>query len=616
VGERGLLAETGSLDEVLALHAALEAARPAGVVDLVPAARTVLVRTDGRSLTLASARAWLEAVGGLLAVHDERTDVEAADARGSGAEPATGDVAGGDAGGSGGVPAAGAEPATGDVAGGDAGGSGGVPAADVVPVAGDVSGGGDAPPPALFERAPSVPALVERPSPVPRSSVPPTVELEVIYDGPDLADTATLLRMSVAELVSRHSSARWRVAFTGFAPGFGYLVSDDWHYDVPRLDAPRTRVPAGSVGLAAGFTGAYPRETPGGWRLIASTAARLFDVDAVPPASPALLAPGTRVRFTALDRERVRITGALDRREGGPRARGEGGLEVGAGVRILESGLLATLQDLGRPGKAALGVAPSGALDRGALRTANRLIGNEEGAAGIEITMGGFRARAVRHLWFAVTGAWGPVRLDGRPVDPYEAHEWPKDAELRVDWFVHGTRAYLAVRGGVGGPLVVGSRSTDLLAGLGPAPLRAGDVVDVLAAPAAPVPVADTWPWTPPRDDEFEVELAPGPRGDWFAASAHEALFAQPWTVTADADRVGLRLDGPELVRVRAGELPSEGMVPGALQVPPSGRPTILLADGPVTGGYPVIAVATDASLDALAQARPGSRIRFRHARP
>ncbi|MET0259455.1 MAG: hypothetical protein ABW227_00035, partial [Gaiellaceae bacterium] len=131
----------------------------------------------------------------------------------------------------------------------------------------------------------------------------------------------------------------------------------------------------------------------------------------------------------------------------------------------------------------------------------------------------------------------------------------------------------------------------------------------------APVPAATLAPWSGPHDDELEVELAPGPRADWFAASALPTIFESVWTVTNDADRVGMRLDGPALERRAATELPSEGMVPGALQVPPSGRPTILLADGPVTGGYPVIAVVADASLDALAQARPGTRLRFRHAR-
>lgn len=513
MGARALLLEVDSLAAVTALHGRLAASRPAGVVDLVPAARTVLVCVDPRTLPLAATRAW---------------------------------IAG-----------------------------------------------------ATTDAASAVTAL------------PHVVELEVVYDGADLAETAALLGMSADELVRRHTTAEWSVAFTGFAPGFGYLVSPQWTLDVPRLDSPRTRVPRGSVGLAGEFTGAYPRDTPGGWRLIGTTDAPLFDPAA---ASPALLAPGTRVRFSARSPSAhevttsARVQGA-DSRAAGDLARG------GAGLSVIEPGLLATVQDLGRPGAASLGVAPSGALDRGAARTANRLVGNPEGAAVIEATMGGLRLVARRDLWFAVTGAWGPIRLDGHEVDPYEAHAWSAGAELHVDWFAHGARAYVAVRGGLDAREVLGSRSTDVLAGLGPERLRAGDELRVAGEPSAPIPLAVPASWGAPHDDELEIALAPGPRSDWFAASAHRALFEAVWTVTNHSDRVGMRLDGPALDRTGEVELPSEGMVPGALQVPPSGLPTILLADGPVTGGYPVIAVATDAALDLLAQARPGTRMRFRHAR-
>ncbi|WP_137844119.1 urea amidolyase family protein [Microbacterium sp. 2FI] len=512
VGERGFLLEVAALADVLALHAALTTSRPEGIVDLVPAARTVLVHIDPRVIALSAARAW-----------------------------ALGSVA------------------------------------DAVAA----TRGEDA-----------------------------AVELAIVYDGADLSNTAALLGVDADELARRHTAARWTVAFTGFAPGFGYLVSDDWPFDVPRLASPRTKVPAGAVGLAAEFAGAYPRETPGGWRLIGTTDATLFDPAAQ---TPALLAPGTSVRF--------RPVAALGR---GASAVQSGGTDAGtsasrtdahSGIRVVEPGLLATLQDLGRPGAASLGVAGSGALDRGALRTANRLLGNPEGAAALEVTMGGLRAVAETDLWFAVTGAWGRVRLAGREVDPYEAHAWHTGDELHLDWFDRGARAYLAVRGGFDGRAALGSRSTDLLAGLGPAALRAGDRVGVGDAASVPIPVAPLAPWGAPHDDELVVELAPGPRADWFTPEALTTLYEALWTVSNAADRVGARLEGPELVRALTDELPSEGMVPGALQVPPSGRPTILLADGPVTGGYPVIAVVTAAALDLIAQARPGTRIRFRHAR-
>lgn len=521
MGERAVLAEVESQDAVLSLHAALSASRPVGVVDLVPAARTVLVVFDPAALSAGAVRVWVEGAGARA-----RPDVEG-----------------------------------------------------------------------------------------------PLVEVPVRYDGPDLAETAALLGLAADELVARHRAAEWTVAFTGFAPGFGYLVSEDWPFDVPRLPSPRTRVPAGAVGVAAGFSGAYPRETPGGWRLIGTTDAVLFAPDSP---HPVLLPPGARVRFVDVRNTARGADTPGDPADGAARHAGErsfgasgssGAADAAApGVRVIEPGLLATVQDLGRPGRASLGIARSGALDRAALRRANRLIGNPEDAAGLEITLGGFRAVAERDLWVALAGAFGSGEIDGRPLDRNLPLLWPAGAELRVGWFAAGARAWLAVRGGIDVPPVAGSRATDVLAGIGPAALAAGDVLPVGPPPADPVPAIDVAPWTAPGDDPLEIELATGPRAGWFAASALAALFEEDWLVGGDADRVGIRLDGPELERVRADELPSEGMVPGALQVPPSGRPVILLADGPVTGGYPVIAVVADASLDALAQAAPGTRLRFRRA--
>ncbi|WP_258027868.1 urea amidolyase family protein [Microbacterium testaceum] len=462
-------------------------------------------------------------------------------------------------------------------------------------------------------------SAAERPTDDPEPGL--LVEVPLRYDGVDLDDTAALLGIPAADLVSRHAAAEWSVAFTGFAPGFAYLVSAHWPFDVPRLDQPRTRVPAGAVGLAAGFTGAYPRETPGGWRLIASTDAVLFDPDAT---HPVLLPPRARVRFVP-ERSRVEVPRDPDAPAAprsatrdavdSPPAPAPATLARDGGrpaLRILDPGAATTVQDLGRPHRAALGVARSGALDRVALRTANRLVGNDEGAAGLEILLGGWHARAETDTWVCVTGALLEVRVDEVPVDLYAPLLVPAGSELSIGVARLGLRSYLAVRGGVEGAAVMHSRARDSLAGLGPAPLRTGDLVRA-GVPASAIPSVDVFPWTVPPST-IDVALAEGPRADWFAPRALATLFAEPWTVSADLDRVGIRLDGPVLERIRPGELPSEGMTPGALQVPPHGRPVVLLADGPVTGGYPVIAVATEAGTSALAQARPGDTVRFRRA--
>ncbi len=441
-----------------------------------------------------------------------------------------------------------------------------------------------------------------------RAAAPgPLVALPVRYDGADLAETAALLGVTVDQLVSRHAGAEWAVAFTGFAPGFAYLVSPDWTFDVPRLPSPRTRVPAGAVGVAGAFTGAYPRETPGGWRLLATTDVRLFDPDA---ARPALLPPRARVRFVP---ERARAAAASPPsapREVRVAREGREDAVPPAALRILAPGAAATVQDLGRPHRAALGVARSGALDRGALRIANRLVGNDESAAGLEVVLGGLRVRAEGDVWVAVTGALAEVRVDGVPAPAYAPVRLTAGAELEVGAARAGVRLYLGVRGGVLSPRALGSAASDVLAGLGRAPLAAGDRVS-LGRPAGPVPVVDAFPWTVPPAS-VDVPVLEGPRADWFAPSAWATLTRALWTVSSQADRVGIRLDGPVLERLRHDELPSEGMRPGAIQVPPHGRPVVLLADGPVTGGYPVIGVVPDAALDALGQLRPGDSVRFR----
>jgi biotin-dependent carboxylase-like uncharacterized protein len=273
-------------------------------------------------------------------------------------------------------------------------------------------------------------------------------------------------------------------------------------------------------------------------------------------------------------------------------------------IEVLATGALATVQDLGRPGHGALGVGASGAADRRSLRLANRLVGNPEDAAAIEITLGGL---AVRFHDFAT------VALAGAPCAGVAMHAplyvSPR-SELRVGVAEAGLRTYLAVAGGIDVEPVLGSRATDTLAGLGPDPLREGDRLPIGDRRGEP-PGVDVAPVAPPPADPV-LRVLPGPRADWFGDDALERLCAQAWTVTPRSDRVGMRLDGKPLERGHDGELPPEGLVEGALQVPPDGLPVLFLADHPVTGGYPVIAVVDDEDIPLAAQARPGARIRFR----
>ncbi len=285
------------------------------------------------------------------------------------------------------------------------------------------------------------------------------------------------------------------------------------------------------------------------------------------------------------------------------------------GLEVLDAGSLCTVQDRGRPGWAHLGVPRAGVLDAPAAALANRLVGNGVDDALLEVTLGGVRLRLGdpgprpphRHgRWVAVTGARCPVDVDGRAREHGVALWLPAGSTLRLGTPASGVRSYVAVAGGLAVEPVLGSRATDTLAWVGP-PRVAGGAVLALGPVTGPPRPLDA-----PRERRpGPLRVVPGPRAAWFAGDALAALCATAYVVAAESDRVGLRLDGPPLRRVRGGELPSEGMVLGAVQVPPSGRPVVFLADHPPTGGYPVLAVVEPDDLWRCAQLRPGDEVRF-----
>lgn len=270
-----------------------------------------------------------------------------------------------------------------------------------------------------------------------------------------------------------------------------------------------------------------------------------------------------------------------------------------------------TVQDLGRPGHAALGVGRSGAADQGAFALGNRLLGNDPAAACLETTLGALVVTLTRPRWLAVTGPPVEVLRDGVPVGHNTAFFAGADSQIAIGVPTRGMRNYLAVRGGIDAYPQLGSRSTDLLGGLGPPVLQAGDefcVGDLITGEPAGV---DAVPVAEPPDNPVLV-IDPGPRIDWFGAGAWQILTGSAYVATAESDRIGVRLAGPVLPRTDDAELPSEGLMQGAVQVPQAGTPLVFLADQPTTGGYPVIAVVRRASLDVLAQVRPGTAVRFR----
>jgi KipI family sensor histidine kinase inhibitor len=439
------------------------------------------------------------------------------------------------------------------------------------------------------------------------------VVIDTVYDGEDLAEVGELTGLGSDGVIAAHSGQVWTVAFAGFAPGFGYMVGEKQVLNVPRRASPRTAVPAGSVALAGNYSAVYPRRSPGGWQLIGRTGAKMWDLDRE---EPALAGPGHRVRFRAV-RDVVTVAERPPASAAAP--------EVSTGLRIVAPGLQSLIQDLGRYGHSGLGVSAAGALDRASLRRANRLVGNAPSAAAVETVAGGLRVQAVGDQVLAVAGAPSELTIE-TPADVGSDEIRPRtvpmatpfallDGEtLTVGQPATGFRSYLAVRGGVDAARVLGSRSTDTMSGIGPAPLAAGQVFASGGdADSGVVGNPELQPQFP-GPGVTVLDVVPGPRADWFDQAALDSFASQEWAVKPQSNRVGMRLDGSPLQRSRTGELPSEGTVAGALQVPPEGLPVLFLADHPITGGYPVIAVVVDSQLDLAAQVPIGGKIRFRWA--
>lgn len=493
-------------------------------------------------------------------------------------------------------------------------------------------------------------AILSQGGPTPAASAAGTLHtFNTVYDGADLAEAAELAGLGAEALVRWHAGQEWVAAFGGFAPGFMYLSPVERALDIARKATPRTVVPAGSVAVGGGFSAIYPGPSPGGWQLLGRCAENLWDTTR---AQPALVQPGDRIRFNPV-RDVVQLHPAPVRKPAPTRTRepdpvrptrlaqpasqmlaGRGGLEV------LAPGIFTTVQDLGRPGYAHVGVAGSGALDRPALRRANRMVGNVPdsgpGAAGLEVVLGGLRLRAHGTAVLAVSG--NSVRLTiyngaGNPRSaPGNAPFLLVDGEVLDVGALPGPgalRSVVAVRGGVDAAPVLGSRSTDVLSGLGPPPLQTGTFLATGSCATGPAGFPEPSPPTPGPLSECTAEptilrFVPGPRSSWFTAASLARFERLTWQVGAASNRIGLRLELPgapaggaaalPLERVpsrRAAELPSEGMVDGAVQVPPSGLPVVFLADHPVTGGYPVVGVVLAEDLPLAATLGPGAAVRF-----
>ena len=437
------------------------------------------------------------------------------------------------------------------------------------------------------------------------------VVIDLIYDGPDLHHVAELLGITVSEVIHRHSNSCWNVAFIGFAPGFGYLNSPDRPFgSIPRLSSPRKKIQAGSVALAGEYTGIYPKDSPGGWQLIGSTPQQMWDIHRDPPA---LLRAGDQVVFHDITHHPSHVVV--------PEMKVAWQLEqyLQPVFELLQTGLQSLVQDQGRAQKAALGVGRSGAMDQTALFQANRIVGNPDDAAVIEVLNGGLKLKVLQPTLVAITGAESNIWVSyaGKTkvkVPDYLPIALDSGDLIYIDSPQAGLRHYLAIRGGIAAEKILGSASFDTLAELGTPPLKPHDFIYSADLPVTSVLVNEIRLERLPKvGDVIEVDVILGPRTDWFAPESLSHFFQQQWLVTQESNRIGLRLSAElPLQRQIHDELASEGTCTGALQIPSNGQPVLFMNDHPLTGGYPVLGAVANYHLDCIAQIPPGCLIQFR----
>ena len=442
------------------------------------------------------------------------------------------------------------------------------------------------------------------------------VEVPVVYGGeagPDLDDVASFAGCTTADVIQRHTSRAYRVFMLGFLPGFPYMAAVDDSIAAPRRATPRVRVPAGSVGIAGHQTGIYPSDSPGGWQIIGRTPLTLFDETKTPPA---FFAPGDIVRFVSVAASGVGPSSATPTvvEAGSLGPSGVGGSRLGEkpDVTVLTPGLLTTVQDTGRWGHQHLGVPPAGPMDPSSHRFANQLAGNAEDAAALEVTLIGPELKFEQPVTLAIAGADLSARVGGATVDPGMSVDCKPGDVLEFGSRRAGGRAYLAFAGGIDSAPVLGSRATHVQSAMGGHEgrlLRAGDCIHVGAARRETRTIRSTRAVPPAGGARLRVMR--GPQADFFDSISFDALERSRFIVSPQSNRMGYRLTGTRLPVASRSEMISGPTFTGAVQVPPSGDPILLMADRQTTGGYPQIAVVITADLPLAGQLLPGDWIEF-----
>jgi KipI family sensor histidine kinase inhibitor len=448
------------------------------------------------------------------------------------------------------------------------------------------------------------------------------VEVPVAYgghDGPDLGDVAAFAGTTEQVVIDRHTASEYRVFMLGFMPGFAYMGSVDESIAAPRRPTPRTRVPAGSVGIAGRQTGVYPRPSPGGWQLIGRTALCVFDAERTPPS---LFAAGDRVRFVATRGDRgVGIEDRKSTSRDEPRTHGSQIPDPRSRqITIIRPGLFTTIQDLGRWGHQSRGVPVAGPMDAASHRLANALIGNPHDAATLEATVLGPEIRMEHATAVVVTGADHSASIDSVALPLNTPRRCAPGSVLRFGEPRTGTRAYIAFDGGIDVSPTLGSRATHVVSGLGGVDgraLKAGDRVGLGRARSDASPRREPFRVASPAIGGARLRVMRGPQDDRVEVGVLEELQRTRFTISPQSDRMGYRLiGGPHTTggskRIRPpGDMISDAAFVGGIQIPPSGDPILLMADRQTTGGYPQIATVITADLPKAGQLAPGNWIEF-----
>ena len=456
-----------------------------------------------------------------------------------------------------------------------------------------------------------------------------TITIPVCYEdqefAPDLEKVALHAKLSKEEVIKLHSSSDYLIYMMGFLPGFPYLGGMNPQLETPRLETPRTKIPAGSVAIGGAQTGLYPVESPGGWNIIGRTPLRLFDVKRKPFF---LYEAGDKIRFLPITREEFEnfdeslwLAQVADKSEASIETSDDAAdskevYECGGGIKILEPGLLTSIQDSGITGFQKYGIGQSGAMDQMSFALANEICGNEKNAACLETTLAGPSIRFVTACDFAITGAiFENATLDGVGIQMNKKISAKAGSLLSCGFASKGLRSYIAFSGGLLVPKVFRSSSTNLKSKIGGymgRKLQADDQLAIGINKKNSLLVLDnksTEEFTENKD-VLLLDCIKSSQFDFFQEKIVKKFTDSIYTVSAESDRMGIRFTGPGLECGKT-DIISDAIPFGAVQITSAGLPVVMAADRQTTGGYAKIACVTKASMCQLAQALPGTKVRF-----